>query len=43
MAGGMNLATRYAKQVDERFHRESQAMMGLNSDYSFTGAETVKV
>jgi len=43
MAGGMNLATKYAKQVDERFHRESQAMMALNNDYSFTGAETVKV
>lgn len=38
-----NLATRYAKQVDERFHRESQAMLALNNDYKFTGAQTVAV
>ena len=43
MAGGKNLATKYSKQVDERFHRESQAMMALNNNYEFTGAETVKV
>ena len=40
---GINLASKYAKQVDERFHRESQAMMALNNNYEFTGVETVKV
>ncbi len=43
MAGGMNLATKYASQVDERFYRESQSMVALNSDYKFTGEKTVKV
>lgn len=43
MSGGMNLASKYSKKVDERFHRESQAMLALNNDYEFTGAETVKV
>ena len=43
MAGGMNLATKYASQVDERFFRESQAMVALNNDYKFTGEKTVKV
>ena len=40
---GRNLASKYAKQVDERFHRESQAMMALNNDYKFTGVKTVNV
>ena len=43
MAGGMNLASKYASQVDERFYRESQAMVALNNDYKFTGEKTVKV
>ena len=43
MSGGTNLAVKYAKQVDERFNRESQAMLGLNSNYSFTGVDTVNV
>ena len=43
MAGGMNLASKYASQVDERFYRESQAMIALNNDYKFTGEKTVKV
>ena len=38
-----NLASRYAKQVDERFHRESQALLALNNDYQFTGVKTVNV
>lgn len=38
-----NLASKYAKQVDERFTRESQAQMALSSDYKFTGVETVNV
>ena len=43
MAGGRNLASTYAKQVDERFHKESQAMMALNNDYKFVGFKTVNV
>lgn len=43
MAGGINLAQKYARKVDERFYRESQAMMALNNNYEFTGVETVKV
>lgn len=43
MAGGMNLATRYLTQVDERFTRESQAMLALNNDYKFTGDKTVVI
>lgn len=38
-----NYATKYARQVDERFYRESQAMMGLNNDYKFTGVKTVQI
>ena len=38
-----NLASKYAKQVDERFTRESQAMMALKNDYTFTGVRTVNV
>ncbi len=38
-----NLASKYAKQVDERFHKVSQATMALNSDYEFTGVQTVNV
>ena len=38
-----NLAARYAKQIDERFHRESQSMLALSSDYEFTGVKTVKI
>ena len=35
-----NLASKYAKQVDERFTRESQAMLALRNDYAFTGVRT---
>ena len=38
-----NYASKYAKQIDERFHRESQAMMALNNNYKFTGVKTVQV
>ena len=38
-----NLASKYAKQVDERFTRESQAVMALKNDYAFTGVRTVNV
>lgn len=40
---GKNLASKYSPNVDERFHRESQAMMALNNDYEFTGVKTVNV
>lgn len=43
MAGGKNLATKYSNKVDERFTKQSQAMMALNNDYEFVGVETVKV
>ena len=41
--GGINLATKYSNVVDERFTRESQAMLALNNDYEFKGDKTVKV
>lgn len=43
MPGGINLATRYSPNVDERFYRESQAMLALNNDYEFKGDKIVKV
>lgn len=43
MAAGINLATQYSTAVDERFTRESQAMLALNNDYKFVGNQTVKV
>lgn len=43
MTNNRNLASKYAKRVDERFSRDSQAMMALNNDYSFTGVRTVNV
>ena len=43
MAAGINLASKYSTNVDERFYKESQAMMALNNDYEFTGVQTVKV
>ena len=43
MAEARNLAAKYAKKVDERFNRESQAMLALNSDYDFVGVKTVNV
>lgn len=43
MSGGQNLASKYSKKVDERFHLESQAMLALNNDYEFKGDKTVKV
>lgn len=43
MAAGINLASKYSTNVDERFYKESQAMLALNNDYEFTGVQTVKV
>jgi hypothetical protein len=41
--GGINLAKKYSKKVDERFARESFLANALHSDYGFTGAKTVEV
>ena len=43
MAAGINLASKYSTNVDERFYKESQAALALNNDYDFVGVETVKV
>jgi len=40
---GKNLASKYSPNVDERFTKESQAMMALNNNYEFNGVDTVKV
>lgn len=38
-----NLASKYAKEVDERFTQASQAQLALKKNYSFTGVRTVNV
>ena len=43
VTGGHNLATRYLTEVDERFTRESQAMLALNNNYKCTGDKTFKI
>lgn len=39
----MNLATKYSNKVDERFTRDSQAMIATNKDYDWNGVDTIKV
>ena len=39
----INLASKYSSKVDERFQKASQASLVTNSDYEFTGVETVNV
>lgn len=39
----VNLATKYSEVIDERFAAESLTAAAVNSDYDFTGAQTVKV
>ena len=39
----VNLASKYSTKVDERFTRDSQALMGVSNDYEFTGVATVNV
>ncbi|MBQ9493795.1 MAG: N4-gp56 family major capsid protein [Oscillibacter sp.] len=39
----VNLASRYAKQVDERFYAASQTAVALNNAYKFNGVKTVNV
>ena len=43
MSGGINLASKYSKSIDERFYKESQAALAVNNDYEFTGVKTVNV
>ena len=43
MSENRNLASKYAKSVDERFTRESQAVLALNNNLSFTGVRTVNI
>lgn len=39
----INLATKYADVIDERFALESLTASAVNNDYDFSGAQTVKV
>lgn len=39
----MNLAKKYSNKVDERFYKESQAMLATNKDYDWSGVDTVIV
>ena len=39
----INLASKYSTKVDERFQKAAQAALVTNSDYEFTGVETVNV
>lgn len=39
----VNYASKYSSKVDERFYKESQAMMAVSNDYEFTGVATVNV
>ena len=39
----MNLASKYSNKVDERFYRDSQAMIATNKDYEWTGVKTINV
>jgi hypothetical protein len=41
--GGINLAKKYSKKVDERFSKESFLVNALHNDYDFTGAKTVEI
>ena len=44
MAGGMNLATKYSKQIDERWYRDSQVSFVTSDDkFNFHGDKTVVV
>lgn len=43
MVGSRNFASVFSTKIDERFTRESQAMMALNNDYQFKGVKTVEV
>ena len=40
MAGGINLATKYIKEVDERWVSESQAALVTGKGFAYKGDET---
>lgn len=40
MPGGINLASKYLKEVDERWEKGSQAALVLSNDYEFRGDRT---
>ena len=40
MAGGINLATRYIKEVDERWASESQAALVTGNGFIYKGDQT---
>lgn len=39
----VNLAKKYSNKVDERFYRDSQAMIATNKDYDWNGVESIVV
>ena len=43
MAGGINLASKYSKIVDERWATDSQAHLVLNDNFEFKGNKTVNM
>lgn len=38
-----NLASKYSNKIDERFYKESQALMGTNKDYEWNGVNSISV
>ena len=40
---GINYASKYAQQIDERFTREALSGSAINQDYDFVGVKTVNV
>jgi len=41
--GTINYASKFSNKVDERFYRDSQALIGTNKEYEWSGVKTVKV
>lgn len=39
----MNYAKKFSTKVDERFYKDSQALMATSNEYEFTGVNTVDV
>lgn len=39
----INYASKYSSKVDERFSKDSQALMAVSNDYEFTGVNTVNI
>ena len=40
---GINYASKYASQIDERFTKEAMSNPVVNRDYDFVGVKTVNV